>query len=232
MADDEGSERTNASKLLPRPRVHGEPARPKKRSVESTAAIDREQPGDYTKLIIRHRNRILLGVAATVVGAALIVTLALLPIRTWFSQNDEVKKGQIELDALNAANAIFEAQNQRLQTSEGIKDEARKTLGLVDAKEKKSPLLPPPTLSPQLPAGLPYSLVTDILTVRTNQAASAATAAAAATTVPFPTTSPGTTQSLITTAEADRANQTGQSVAPDVTDLPVAPGLPDSTPGT
>ena len=222
MADDKNHERTSASRLLSRPRVLGEPPRPKKRNATSTDAIDREQPGDYTKLIIRHRNRIMLSIAATIVGAALIVTLALLPIRTWFSQNDEVKKGKTELDALNAANAVFEAQNQRLQTSEGIKDEARRTLGLVDAKEKKSPLLPPPPLSPQLPAGLPYSLVADILTVRTAQAA--ANAAISATTVPG--TVPATTQPLITTAAADRANQTGGAVAPDVTDNP------DTTPGT
>ena len=217
--DDEASGRTSASRLLPRPRIHGEPPRPKKRAATSTNAIERDQPGDYTKLILRHRNRILLSVAATIVGGALIVTLALLPIRTWFSQNDEIKKGQTELDALNAANAIFESQNERLQTSEGIKDAARKTLGLVDAKEKKSPLLPPPSLSPQMPAGLPYSLVTDILTVRTNQAAAKA---ASTTTVPAPTTTPATAQPLITTAAADRANETGGANAPDLT--------PDSTP--
>ncbi len=217
--DDEASGRTSGSRLLPRPRIHGEPPRPKKRAATSTNAIERDQPGDYTKLILRHRNRILLSVAATIVGGALIITLALLPIRTWFSQNDEIKKGQTELDALNAANAIFESQNERLQTSEGIKDAARKTLGLVDAKEKKSPLLPPPSLSPQMPAGLPYSLVTDILTVRTNQAAAKA---ASATTVPAPTTTPATAQPLITTAAADRANETGGTAAPDLT--------PDSTP--
>jgi cell division protein FtsB len=219
MADDKESKPSNTSRLLPRPRVVGEPLRPSRTSVASTNAIDRHVPGDHTKLILRHRNRVLLGVAASIIGAALIVTLVLTPIRTWFSQTTEVKKGQSELDALNAANAVYEAQNERLRTAEGIKEAARKTLGLVGQKERRSPLLPFPELSASLPAGLPYSLVAGILNVRISDAAMSTTTAPAttapATTAPATTTTATTTTAMIAPVTTQPLDTAAVSAPPE-----------------
>ncbi len=125
----------------------------------------RPDAGDHTRLVLRRRNRSVLGVGATIIVGAVLTAVLILPVRAWINQRQELADRTRELAALNAANDELSAQNDRLKTSEGIKDAARQDLGLIEDGETVIAMLPAP-VSELMPAGWPYSLVGQILTAR------------------------------------------------------------------
>jgi cell division protein FtsB len=175
------------SSTIPRPRIPGEPSRPNPRP--ATGPLIRPEPGDNTKLVLRRRNRRMLGVGGALVAISLAVAVLVLPVRAWLDQRSELAERKRQLAALEQANADIDAQNQQLASAEGVETAARDELGYVRAGETITPVLPLPAAPAQFPAGWPYTAVVGIVGVRT-AAAAAAAAAANPTTVPATTTAP------------------------------------------
>ena len=135
------------------------------------------------RLVQRRTNRLALGVFAMLIVGALVASVFVLPIQSWMRQNDQLKVRQDELATLNAANDQIQAENDRLQTNEGVKEAAREEIAYVDQGEHRISVVgidPTPQI---LPAGWPYDQVTRIVELRRAEAA-AALAASTATVIP------------------------------------------------
>jgi cell division protein FtsB len=168
-----GSARTAAARTTtarpPQRRVTGRAARP------TATRPKRSSPpkSDLTRSI-RPSRRITTGRAATValvVGsllalAAIAAALFVLPVRTWFEQNDDLEQRANEVAELDRVNTELQAEVDRLTTDDGIREAAREELGYVTAGETRQSVLPLPDLPAQLPAGWPYDLVTEMIAVR------------------------------------------------------------------
>ena len=113
-------------------------------------------------------------VAAGVILAVIIgLVLFVFPVRDYFSQRDQIAKANTEFTALEDANEAIQADIQRLETPEGIKETARRDLGYLLPGERRLALLQLPGVTGVLPATWPYDTVGSILAIR---AASAGTA--------------------------------------------------------
>jgi cell division protein FtsB len=179
------------SSTIPRPRVPGEPSRPNPRP--PTGPLIRPEPGDHTKLVLRRRNRRMLGVGGALIAISLAAAVLVLPVRAWLDQRHELAERKRQLAALEQANADIDAQNQQLGSAEGVETAARDELGYVRAGETITPVLPLPAAPAQFPDGWPYTAVVGIVSVRTKAAAEAAAAAQPATTAPVATSAPPAT---------------------------------------
>jgi cell division protein FtsB len=123
---------------------------------------------------IRQSRRITTGRKATValvVGsfvaiAAIAAALFVLPVRTWFEQNDDLDRRTNEVAELERVNTELQADVDRLKTDDGIREAAREELGYVSAGEQRQSVLPAPDLPTPLPQGWPYDLVAEIIAVR------------------------------------------------------------------
>ncbi len=114
---------------------------------------------------------------ATLIVAALVASVFVLPLQSWLGQKDELAEAQSELSILEKANNQIQAENDRLLTPEGIREAAREEIDYVEQGEQRitvSAITPP---SAQLPAGWPYELVTRIVELRTAELAAAAAVA-------------------------------------------------------
>ena len=118
------------------------------------------------KLFQRAISRNITLTVSVVILVALAVALIGLPVKGLMSQRGDITQRQQEFAALEDANEQLQTEIQRLQTPEGIRETARKELGYLLPGEKRLALLEAPALDIALPAGWPYNLVTNILTVR------------------------------------------------------------------
>lgn len=144
---------------IPRPKV-GAP---------QGAARPKARPSDKpdTVRIARHgRSRFALGVLATVIVAAIAAALVVLPARAWMNQRTELDAKRTELATLESANDELVGDIDRLQTPEGIEDAARVELGYQKEGETRIATLDTPPAPTDLPRGWPYSMVKQILRVR------------------------------------------------------------------
>lgn len=153
---------------IPRPAGAREPSGPQRRP-----------RSDDTRLIQRRRSRNILGLGAVVITVALAAALFVLPMRAWLNQRTELAESKADLAQLEAANDRLEQENAQLQTVDGITEAARADLGYQQATEEVVGALPPPEVATVLPTGWPYSVVTQILDVRTVAAYNASLAPAA-----------------------------------------------------
>jgi cell division protein FtsB len=113
------------------------------------------------------RRRILLAVWTTaVVVAAGLVLLLVLPTRAWLSQRSAIASAERRLEVLQAENAKLQARVAALQTPAAVEQVGREQYSLAEPGEKVYSVLPAPTLT-NLPSGWPYSLVGQIMAVRT-----------------------------------------------------------------
>jgi cell division protein FtsB len=157
-------------------------ARPRAARVRTAPpTVDGTRFGDFTRPIAREKQlvkgrgkRTLIGVGTLVIAGALLAALFVLPIKSWYRQRDDIAVKQRELAVLTAANAQLGADVTRLQTSDGIAEAAREEIGFVPAGEQRDSVMPAPNAPLTLPTGWPYDAVTQILAVRTAQAAAAA----------------------------------------------------------
>ncbi len=141
----------------------------------AAADAGRSRLGDVTRPVVRER-RILTarrsGVLLTIVGlgiaAALAAALFLLPIRTYFEQEDRVEQRSDQVAELEAVVADLRSEVDRLRTGDGIREAAREQLGYVEAGEIRETVLDYPDLPTDLPDGWPYSMVTEIMELRRN----------------------------------------------------------------
>ena len=106
-------------------------------------------------------------VAAGVILAVIVgLVLFVFPVRDYFSQRDQIAKANTEFTALEDANEAIQADIQRLETPEGIKEAARRELGYLLPGERRLALLQLPGVTGALPTAWPYDTVGTILAIR------------------------------------------------------------------
>jgi cell division protein FtsB len=164
-----------------------------------------------SRMAERRPVRIGYGLIAAAIGLALVAALVVLPIRRWWNQREDLADRRSELDILRDANAQLGNDVAALNTPDGIEAEARTALNFGYPGEERTRSVGDPQAPMVLPAGYPYSLVTNILAARTNLAAASPN--------PLDTTVAGAA-----TVPADPA-----AGAPVDTTAPVATEAPDPT---
>ncbi len=103
---------------------------------------------------------------ATVVVAG-CMSLFFFPLMDFVTQRSAIAERNSEFNALADANEQLQTEVNALRTPEGIRNAARAQLGYVLPGEQRLSLVPMPKLPTKLPPIWPYTLITDILTVRT-----------------------------------------------------------------
>jgi len=143
--------------------------RPKRRASDA----GRSRLGDLTRPIAREHaitqrltSRLAVGLAVTTIGLAIVVTLYVLPLRTWLDQRDGIKDREVQLQELNSVNGDLQVEVDRLQTEAGTKEAAREEIGYLETGEQRTRVVDDLVLPKRLPKGWPYSPVTQILEVR------------------------------------------------------------------
>lgn len=102
---------------------------------------------------------------ATIVVAG-VTSLFFFPLMDFVTQRSAIAERNSEFSALADANEQLQIEVNALQTPEGIRNAARAQLGYVLPGEQRLSLVPMPKLPTNLPPVWPYTLITDILTVR------------------------------------------------------------------
>ena len=157
-----------------------------------------------------------LGRVALLLGFLVVVfsfgnSFLVLPLTSWFGQRTEIDSRQSELDTIKKATDELQTEVDRLKTPEGIQDAAREELGYVVAGEARQQIVGNASAPIDLPTGWPYDLVTQIISVKVNEAAMKAAEEAAK-------NAPETTPAPVVTE------------APLATDAPPSTDVPASTP--
>jgi cell division protein FtsB len=148
--------------------VHRPETRPRASDAGRSRLGDLTRPIGIDRRITRkRRSNLLLGVIALVIAGAIAAALFVLPVQTYFGQNEVLARREEQLDQLDAVNSDLQREVARLETDEGIREAAREEIGYVDAGEVRQSVLDFPDLPTDLPAGWPYDLVTAIIAVRT-----------------------------------------------------------------
>lgn len=139
----------------------------------SAADEGRSRLGDLTRPIARAQritpNRkpaILFGLVALVVAVAIGAALFGLPVRTWFEQDDQLRRLDGQLADVQTVNAELQSEVDRLQTEAGIQEAAREELGLIPAGEDRQTIGGWPLLPADMPDGWPYLAAEQMLAVR------------------------------------------------------------------
>ena len=115
----------------------------------------------------------LLRLLGVVVAGSAVVSLFVFPLRDWVTQREALAKKTAEFEKLADANEALQNDVNALSTPEGIRRAAREQLGYVQPGEQRIDLGPMPALPTTLPDAWPYTMVTDIVTVRSNAKAAA-----------------------------------------------------------
>jgi cell division protein FtsB len=133
----------------------------------------RSRVGDLTRpiaidrrILRRRQTSVLLGVFALAIAGSLAAALFVLPVQTYFAQDETITRREGQLRELDTVNADLAAEVARLRTDDGIREAAREELGYVEAGEARLSLVSPATLPTVLPDGWPYSVVSGIIAVR------------------------------------------------------------------
>ena len=197
---------------------HKTSAIPRPKSLRGFEDEDHSRFADFTRpiqsarqLVQRRGNRWLLGMLALVVVASLLGALFVLPVQAWLRQEDDLASKRAQLEILAGANAQLQTDVERLRTDEGAKEAARDELGLVAPGEIRISMLDVADAPVQLPPGWPYDAVTQIVAIRSKQAAP-----------PTTVTTPETTVAPTTVAAPSVAPTTVAAPAPP-TSTPTAP---------
>ena len=97
----------------------------------------------------------------------IVVALFVLPMRTWLSQRGSVADKNEQFGAFENINDALQEEVDTLKSPEGMQEAIRTQLGYLSLDEKRVPLLEMPKAVNDLPDKWPYSVVTNILQVRT-----------------------------------------------------------------
>ena len=189
-----------------------------KKGVRKTARSKIAAVSDLTRPTPRSERIVpkFLGRVALLLGFLVVVfsfgnSFLVLPLTSWFGQRTEIDSRQTELDTIKKATDELQTEVDRLKTPEGVQDAAREELGFVVAGEARQQIVGEATAPIDLPTGWPYDLVTQIISVKVNDAAMKAAAEAAK-------NAPDTTAAPIATE------------APAMTAAPIVAEVPVSTP--
>ncbi len=148
---------------------HGEPADRTGRIKDFTSPIPIDR-----QLVPQRRGRLVVAVFATLIAVAIGAALFVLPIKSWLKQRDDLSTRTSELSTLTSANDQLEAEVQRLQTPDGIKEAARAEIDYSEAGEQRITILATDPTAVTLPAGWPFDQVTQIINIRRAEAAAKA----------------------------------------------------------
>lgn len=107
-------------------------------------------------------------IAALGISGALAAALFLLPVRTYFDQDEQIEQREGQLAEISAVVADLRSEVARLQTDDGAREAARAELGFVEAGERRETVLDPTLVPTDLPEGWPYDLVENIIDLRRN----------------------------------------------------------------
>ena len=107
------------------------------------------------------------------VGISATFSLVIFPVRDFVTQRSKLNEKTAEFETLADANEALQIEINKLSTPDGIRHAAREQLGYVLPGEQRLSLVKMPQLPTDLPAVWPYTMVTDIVKVRTQQAANA-----------------------------------------------------------
>ena len=145
------------------------PKEPPKASDEGRSRLgDFTRPIPVEKRILRKPKVALFGgVLILLVTGTIAAAVFILPLQTWFDQDDKIDQRQAQLDELQRVNGELAAEVDRLETEDGIREAAREEIGFVDTGEDRSTYLPLPPLPSDLPDGWPYNVVSGIFAART-----------------------------------------------------------------
>ncbi len=105
---------------------------------------------------------------ALAIAGALAAALFVLPVQTYFAQDERIEQRAEQLELLELVNADLRAEVERLRTDDGVREAARVELGMVQEGELRQSILDLPAVPTDLPAGWPYSLVSGIAEIRRN----------------------------------------------------------------
>jgi hypothetical protein len=142
----------------------------------SRAASDagRSRLGDLTRPIAREqriaKNRrpaLLLSTVGLIVAGSIGAALFVLPVKTWFGQNDKIDQLQAELRTNETVNGEVQQEVYELQTDDGVRAAARQELGYQQLNERRQTIVDLPDLPADLPDGWPYGPVEQIIALRT-----------------------------------------------------------------
>ncbi|NNE11787.1 MAG: septum formation initiator family protein [Ilumatobacter sp.] len=135
----------------------------------------RSRLGDVTRPIAidrrltkQRRSTVLLALVALGIVGALAAALFVLPVQTYFDQDDRLEQRSEQLAQLESVNADLRTEVGRLRTDDGIREAAREELGMVESGEQRQSILALPDVPTDLPDGWPYSLVSGIAELRRN----------------------------------------------------------------
>jgi cell division protein FtsB len=118
------------------------------------------------RLAQRRRSTVLFAIAAVGISGALAAALFLLPVRTYFDQDEQIEQREAQLAEISAVVADLRSEVQRLQTDDGVREAARAELGYVETGERRQSVLDPTVVPTDLPEGWPYDLLENIVDLR------------------------------------------------------------------
>ena len=182
-----------------------------KKGAGKTARAKLSAVSDLTRPTPRSERIVpkVLGRVALLIGFLVVVfsfgnSFLVLPLTSWFGQRTEIDSRQSELDTIKKATDELQTEVDRLNTPEGIQDAARDELGFVVAGEARQQIVGDAAAPIELPTGWPYDLVTQIISVKVNEAAIKAAEEAAknapdTTPAPVATEAPGAIVTTIST---------------------------------
>lgn len=130
-----------------------------------TEGLARRTPAE-NRLIKSRPLRVLAWAAAGVVVLAVAAAFFVFPMRDYFKQHEALAQRSAEFEALADANEQLQDEIDALQTPAGVVAAARSELGYVYPGERRVNLLQMPNLPTTLPVSWPYSMVSNIMSVR------------------------------------------------------------------
>lgn len=103
------------------------------------------------------------------IAVAMVISLFVFPIRDYFVQRSALEARNAEFETLADANERLQLEVNKLETPEGIRAAARAQLGYVLPGEQRLSVTKMPELPTELPEIWPYTMVSDIVRIRTEQ---------------------------------------------------------------
>jgi cell division protein FtsB len=152
-------------------------SRAAERTKEITRSIARPTP-EHAKFGRRRSTRLALQFMAASIAVAAAFALLVFPLRDYVTQRSAIAQKVAEFDVLADINEQLQNEVNALSTPEGIRNAARAQLGYVFPGEQRMSLVQVDQLPTTLPTSWPYTLVTNIVTIRTAEAATSSKALA------------------------------------------------------
>lgn len=127
--------------------------------------------------LVKNRSLRLAAIPIGVIAiVAMMLALFVLPVRTWVNQRQLLDARQTEYAAYEDTIEALQDQVSYLKTDAGLQEAIRTQLGYLHPNEKRTPLMDLPAMSTSLPEQWPYTVISNILLVRTLDTAKRAAA--------------------------------------------------------